>query len=175
MLAPFLTIILWSGILTVALYPLFDWLARCLGSRRLAAVLVTLLCLMIVVGPLTWFGLGLIGGLGSLVRLLDAGQLAIPPPADSLRSWPLIGEHLHRVWTLAAANMKAILVEVAPHLKPLALKLLEVAQWAMIGLLEFLASIIIAGFLFLLGRASSTPSGAFLAGLLAIAERRWCS
>src|SRR6185436_6763773 len=64
-LAPFLTIILWSGILTVALYPLFDWLARSLRSRRLAAVLVTLLCLTIVVGPLTWLGLGLIGGLGS--------------------------------------------------------------------------------------------------------------
>ena len=95
-LAPFLTIILWSGILAVALYPLFDWLARCLGSRRLAAVLVTLLCLMIVVGPLTWLGLGLIGGLGSVVRVLDAGQLSIPPPAHSLRSWPLIGEHLDR-------------------------------------------------------------------------------
>src|SRR5438045_662031 len=65
-LAPFLTIILWSGILTVALYPLFDWLARCLGSSKFAAVLVTLLCLTIVVGPLTWLGLGLIGGLGSL-------------------------------------------------------------------------------------------------------------
>ena len=99
-IAPFLTIVLWSGILTVALHPLFDWLARWLGSRRLAAVLVTLLCFMIVVGPLTWLGVGLVGGLGSLVKALDAGQLSIPPPAESLKSWPLIGEHLHRVWTL---------------------------------------------------------------------------
>ena len=44
--------------------------------------------------------------------------------------------------------MKAILVEVAPHLKPVAHKLLDIAQRAMIGLLEFLASITVAGFLF---------------------------
>jgi predicted PurR-regulated permease PerM len=55
---------------------------------------------------------------------------------------------LHRLWALAAVNVKTILVEVAPHLKPVAGKLLEIAQWAMIGLVEFLASIIIAGFLF---------------------------
>ena len=47
-IAPFLTIILWSAILTVALYPLFDRLARWLGHRWLAAVLITLLCLLII-------------------------------------------------------------------------------------------------------------------------------
>ena len=53
-IAPFLTIVLWSAILTVALYPLFDWLAGHLRRRRLAAVLVTLLSLMVVIGPVTW-------------------------------------------------------------------------------------------------------------------------
>ncbi len=42
-IAPFLTIGLWSAILAVALYPLFDWLAGRL-SPRAAAALVTLLC-----------------------------------------------------------------------------------------------------------------------------------
>ena len=76
-IAPFLTIGLWSAILAVALYPLFDWLARWL-SPRAAAALVTLLCLMIVVGPLTWLGFGMISGIGSLVTGLDTGQLAFP-------------------------------------------------------------------------------------------------
>src|SRR2546430_12680178 len=59
LVGPFLTIVLWSAVLTVALYPLFDRLARWLGGRRrLAAVLLTLLCLKIVIGPvsLVWFG-----------------------------------------------------------------------------------------------------------------------
>jgi predicted PurR-regulated permease PerM len=42
-IGPFLTIALWSAILTVALYPFFVWLAVRLGRRRLAATLITLL------------------------------------------------------------------------------------------------------------------------------------
>ena len=147
-IAPFLTIVLWSAILVVALYPLFDWLARQLGNRSLAAALITLLCLLIVVGPVTWLGLGLIGGVGSLVRELDAGLLSIPPPPQTLKDWPLIGEHVHRLWTLAATNMKAVLVEVAPHLRPIGAKLLGIAEGVGLGLLEFIASILVAGFLF---------------------------
>src|ERR1700722_20870486 len=60
-IGPFLSIALWSAILTVALYPLFDWLAVGLCSRRVAATLITLLCLVIVIGPVTWLGFGLIG------------------------------------------------------------------------------------------------------------------
>ena len=69
-ISPFLTIALWSVILAVALYPLFDWLARQLRSRRLAATLITLLCLMIVVGPVTWLGFGLTGGVELLITEL---------------------------------------------------------------------------------------------------------
>ena len=58
-IGPFLTVALWSAILTVALYPLFVWLAVRLGSRRLAATVITLLCLVIVIGPVTWLGFGL--------------------------------------------------------------------------------------------------------------------
>ena len=36
-IAPFLTIGLWSAILVVALYPVFDWLTRWLSPRAAAA------------------------------------------------------------------------------------------------------------------------------------------
>jgi predicted PurR-regulated permease PerM len=147
-IAPFLTIVLWSAILTVALYPLFDWLAGRLRRRRLAAVLVTLLCLMIVIGPVTWLALGLIGGVGSLARQLDAGMLSVPLPADTVKEWPLFGEQVHRLWTRAATNMKAALVEVAPHLRPIGVRLLGIVESVGLGLLEFMASIVAAGFLF---------------------------
>jgi predicted PurR-regulated permease PerM len=147
-IAPFLTVVLWSAILTVALYPLFEWLAQRLRRPRLAAALITSLCLMIVVGPVTWLGFGLIGGVGSLVRQLDAGRLSIPLPAETVKSWPLIGEHLHWMWTLAAINMKAMLVEMLPTLRPIGAKLLVIAERVGLGLLEFVASILVAGFLF---------------------------
>src|SRR3984885_1279002 len=70
-IGPFLSIALWSAILTVALYPLYEWLARQLRSRRVAAAVITILCLMIVVGPVTWLGMGLISTIEFAVRGLD--------------------------------------------------------------------------------------------------------
>ena len=164
-IAPFLTIGLWSAILTVALYPLFDWLARWLG-RRQAAALVTLLCLMIVVGPLTWVGFGMMGGIGWLVTGLDTGQLAFPLPPESVKGWPFVGERLHQLWTLAATNIKAALAEVAPMLKPVGGKLIEIAQSALSGLLELLVSIVIAGCLFTRGPQFVEALSAFLGRVL---------
>jgi len=147
-IGPFLTVALWSAILAVALYPLFDWLAQRLGSRRLAATLVTLLCLMIVVGPVAWLGFGLIGGVEYVVKELESSVLSIPFPAETVKDWPLIGKPVHELWTRAATDTKAMLLEVMPKLKPLAGQLLEIARSVIFGLLEFVASIVIAGFLY---------------------------
>jgi predicted PurR-regulated permease PerM len=164
-IAPFLTIGLWSAILAVALYPLFDWLAGRLNPR-LAAALVTLLCLMIVIGPVTWLGLGMIGGIRSLVAGLDNGQLAIQPPPESVRGWPLVGEYLHRLWSLATTNLKVALAEVLPMLRPFGGTLLGVAQSALYALLELLASIAIAGFLFTRGPQLVDALSSFLSRVL---------
>ena len=165
-IAPFLTILLWSAILTVALYPVFDWLARWFGRPGLAAALVTALCLIIIVGPVAWLGFGLIGAIGSLMKALDAGQLTIPLPADSVKAWPLVGERLYSIWSLAATNLKAALIELAPQLTPVGGKLLDVAQSAFLGLLELLVSIVIAGCLFTRGPQFVDAFGAFLSRVL---------
>ena len=115
-IGPFLTVALWSAILAVALYPLFDWLAQRLGSRRLAATLVTLLCLMIVVGPVAWLGFGLIGGVEYVVKELESSVLSIPFPAETVKDWPLIGKPVHELWTRAATDTKAALLQVAPNI-----------------------------------------------------------
>src|ERR1700722_2058650 len=142
-IGPFLTIALWSAILTVALYPLFDWLAVGLGSRRVAATLITLLCLVIVIGPVTWLGFGLIGSADFVIRGFDSKIFSIPSPAESVKDWPLIGEQTYRLWTLAATDIKTILLEVLPRLKPIGSKLLEISGTVVVGLLEFVAAIII--------------------------------
>jgi predicted PurR-regulated permease PerM len=143
---PFVTIALWSTILVVALYPLFDWLRRRLKSYKLAAIVVTLLCLAVVIGPVTWLGFALIGGVEFLVKQVET--LSIPAPPESVKAWPLVGEQIFRWWTLAAADTKAIILEVAPRLKPFGDKLLDLAGSVITGLLEFVASIVIAGFLY---------------------------
>jgi predicted PurR-regulated permease PerM len=164
-IAPFLTIGLWSAILAVALYPVFDWLAVRLRPR-LAAAVVTLLCLMVVVGPVTWLGFGMVNGIRSLVVALDAGQLAFPLPPESVKGWPVIGERLHRLWGLAATNMKVALAEALPIAKPLGGMLLGFAQDALFALLELLVSIMIAGFLFTRGPQLVDALSAFIGRVL---------
>jgi predicted PurR-regulated permease PerM len=160
-IAPFLTIGLWSAILVVALYPLFERLALVLNAR-VAAALVTFLCLMIVIGPVTWLGLGMVSGTRSLVASLEDGQLAIPPPPDFVRGWPIMGERLHQLWSLATTNMKVALAETLPMLKPFGGTLLGIAQSALYGLLELLVAIAIAGFLFTRGPQLVDALSAFL-------------
>jgi predicted PurR-regulated permease PerM len=146
-LAPLLTIGLWSAIIAVVLYPLFERLAVRL-SPRLAAAVVTLLCLLVILGPVTWLGLGTVSGIRTLAAGSYAEYLSVPLPPDSVKGWPIVGERLYKLWSLAATNMMIAIAEVMPSLKPLGIKLLDYAQSALFGLLELLASIIVAGFLF---------------------------
>jgi predicted PurR-regulated permease PerM len=161
-IGPFLTVALWSAVLTVALYPLFDWLARRFGSRRLAAILVTLMCLLMVIGPVTWLGFGFADTAEGWVRQFDADEVVLPLPPDSIRSWPLVGEDLHRVWTDAATDAKAVLREVVPRLKPLGGRLLQMSGTLVFGLLEFVTAIVIAGFLYAPGPRLVSALGALL-------------
>jgi predicted PurR-regulated permease PerM len=150
-IGPFVTILLWSGILTVALYPVFNWLARMIGSKTLAAATITMLSLMIVLGPVTWLGFAMIGGIELLVKGIDTGQLAIPMPPEAVRSWPLIGEKIFQLWSQAASNTEALLLQSAPYLKDIGATLLNISQGVAVGLLEFVGSIVIAGFLYIPG------------------------
>jgi predicted PurR-regulated permease PerM len=146
---PFLSILLWSFILTVALYPAFDRIARLLGGRRkLAAAVLTALALLVFSGPAIWLGLSLIEGLGTLSERLNAGAIAIPAPPDEIRTWPLIGERLHYFWSLASTNLRSAFTEALPYLQPLRAGARKMAESAAAGIPIFLLSIIIAGFLF---------------------------
>jgi len=146
---PFISIVIWSAVLTVALYPVFYWMVLRLGGRRrLAALLITILSLLIVTGPATWLALGLIESLRIISERIDVSALSIPPPSKTIQSWPLIGEPIYQFWDLASTNFKAALGIIAPQLKPLGSSLLRIGADTGTGIVKFLVSIIVAGFLF---------------------------
>jgi predicted PurR-regulated permease PerM len=146
---PFLSIAIWSAVLTVALYPVFEWTSRLLGGRRrIAAALITLLSLLIIVGPATWLALGLVDSLRVISERLDLANLAIPAPSESIRDWPLIGEPIYQFWELASTNLSAAMSQILPQLKPLGSSLLRIGADTGLGIIMFLAAIVVAGFLF---------------------------
>src|SRR6266436_3328079 len=152
LIRPFLTIIVWSIIIAIALYPIFDWLsAKLYGHRALAAVAVTILSLLVMLGPATWLALSLAETVRTLLARLGDGTLTFPPPSDAIKAWPLIGEKIYESWLLASTNLRALVIEAAPHLKPLGSSLLNAAGSIGINLLKFIIAVVISGFLLIPG------------------------
>jgi predicted PurR-regulated permease PerM len=167
-LLPFISIIVWSVVLAVALYPVFKWISVRLGGRpRLAAALVTLLGLIVVIGPATWLTLGLIESVRAVYDHFDLSKVSLPAPPAGVKAWPLIGEQLYQFWDRASTNVTSVLTELAPYLKPVGATLLSIAGDAGVGFLKLLGAVVIAGFMF--------PAGPSLAEAARKVARRLAS
>jgi predicted PurR-regulated permease PerM len=152
LIRPFLTIIVWSIIIAVALYPIFDWLSgKLYGHRALAAIAITIVSLLVMLGPATLLALSLIETVRILIARLGDGTLIFPPPSEAIKAWPLIGEQIYESWLLASTNLRALIIEAAPYLKPLGTTLLTTAGSVSINLLKFIIAVVISGFLFIPG------------------------
>jgi len=160
---PFVPILAWSVILAVALYPVFAWLTKVLGGRpRLAAAIITIVNLGIVIGPATWLGLNAVEGIKEFAGGLSADGLKISSAPARIKDWPLFGPQLYELWDYVSTNLRAVLHDITPHLKPLASKMLELAGNASVGVVKFLLSVGIAGFLFIHGLQLLTAGRRFL-------------
>jgi predicted PurR-regulated permease PerM len=156
---PFIPILTWAAVLAVAFYPLFSWLAKLLGgSPRTAAAILTVVMLGIVIGPAAWLGLSAVEGIKNIAGQITSGDLALQAAPERIKDWWLIGPQLYDLWNLAYTNIRAVLKEVTPYLKPLAGVMLSFAGSAGIGTLQFLLSVLVAGLLF--------PYGPQLAGAI---------
>lgn len=152
LVAPFFSVLIWAVILTVALYPVFEWLSARLGGRRgIAAAILTLVALGVVGGPAGLLAASLADTLSKLAAELHAGTLRVPQPPAGIAEWPLVGNSVSEFWGLAANNMQQALAEYGPTFRPAAGALL--VKLAALGgdLLLFVLSVVLSGFLFLPG------------------------
>ncbi len=168
LIRPFITLVVWSVVLTVALYPVYDRMVGWLGGRRrLAALLLTLFNLLIVMGPATWLTLGLIDSIRDMSEHLDLSSIVLPPPPAAVKTWAIVGNSIYQFWDLASTNFQAALVKTAPLLKPIGSILLGFAEGAGVGVIKFFIAIVLAGFLF-----SPAPS---LVNAISLFSRRLAS
>lgn len=144
---PFVTIIAWSIILAIVLFPAFNWMVGRLHlPRLLAALIITVFCLLVLFGPAAWLGLSLAGSLQSIAKRLAAGDIAVPPPPDAVKDWLFVGHEVHALWELASTNLKDLLTEMGPQLRSLSTVLLALAKNTAISMLNFVAAVLISGF-----------------------------
>lgn len=149
---PFLTIIIWSAIFAVALYPAFGWTAASLGGRRtLAATLIIAVSLIVIIGPATWLGVILADNVASLVARFGEGSAVIPQPPEAVKGWPLVGSPIYETWYRASTDLKELLLESSPQLKSMGTRLLGAAGNSGANIIKFIVAVIASGFLLVSG------------------------
>lgn len=165
LLRPFLPILLWSIVLTVAFYPAHAWLARRLGGRRwLAAALLTVLALAIAIGPATVLVASAIHSLETLAAWVADGHHALPDPPAAVAALPVVGPQIDATWREASSNLEAFVARYGRAL-------IGPGEWvlhAIAGLagsvVAILVAVVISGFLYV-------PAPRLVRGLRVVAER----
>jgi len=143
---PFTVPILWGAIIAIAAFPLVKWLEPKLGGRRgLSASLVTLSFLLILVIPAWSVTEATIGGIKHLSAALEHGDLRVPPPSARVLDWPVIGKNLHAAWSSASSDLETFILARAHQIKELSGFVLKRLGNSLLGVLNFVLSIIIAG------------------------------
>ena len=152
---PFRDLMLWSMILAVTLYPLHTRLRHKLGSDGRAATLIVLIGIATMLSPVYFLGMSLVDSVEHAVSLIRNDEYHIPPPPESVASWPLVGQRLYDSWLQTSTDLTALVRKLGPQLKGASMSLLGTIAGVSVGFLVFVAALIIAGIFMAFGERGS--------------------
>ena len=164
-MAPFILPVLWGVILAIALYGGFTKISQLLrGHPNWAAALITVLTLVLLLGPVGILAAKLVENLQDVATRLQSGAIEIPAPPLAIISWPFLGEPIYNFWTLAATDLEYAISEQASYLENAGRWMLDLATGLGGGFLQFVFAVLISGLL--LPNASSAQKA-----ILAFADK----
>lgn len=153
---PFRDLMLWSLILAITLYPLQERLKGPLGQKEgRIATLIVLIAIVILMVPIYLLGTSIADSVEHAMSTVKAGGFHIPPPAESVASWPVIGKPLSDVWLQASTDLPDLTAKYIPQIKHASLGLLGKLAGVGMGFLTFIFALIIAGVFMAHGAAGS--------------------
>jgi predicted PurR-regulated permease PerM len=163
-LYPFVSSLLWAGILVFTTWPVFEWFRTRLRLRRSgAAVAMVALTAIVVVLPLA---LAAPGGAGEvnqwrahLEEALRAGLPGAPAWVDGL---PLVGTALGEFWNSSAADITALFGALRPYLGIIAEGGFNLLLGIANGVLLFVLALFIAFFFYVYGEPIAAQLHAIL-------------
>ena len=145
---PFISVVVWGVIISIALYPIHLSLSARLGGKsKLSATILVLVGLSIIIIPTWLLAESAIDGMKFVAGELEDGTVEIPPPNDAVADWPIIGEKVHSLWTSAAQNLAATLNRFEPQLQALGERAVGFAGGIAAGVFQFIFATIIGGVL----------------------------
>jgi len=156
---PMLLICIWGAIIAVGTFPTYEHLTRLLkGRQTLSAVIITGGMALVLILPLGALIVNTGKNAEELAKMMAEGSIVIPPPAENVREFPIIGESVYDLWYMANTNMMELLKYILPHIKSLAPKVLSFAGNLGIGMVQTLISIALAGVFMVYGHGAKSLS-----------------
>lgn len=153
---PFRDLMLWSLILAITLYPLQTRLRGPLGHKDgFIATLIVLVAILILMVPVYLLGASVADSVQSTITLVKTEGFHIPPPTDSVATWPLVGKPISAIWMQAATDLPSLTVKYIPQIKGISLGLLSKLAGLGMGFLIFIFALIIAGIFMAYGEAGN--------------------
>ena len=103
---------------------------------------------------------------------LRAGTLTVPPPNPGVADWPVIGEKTYGVWSDAAANLQDTAMQYQEQLRELGQRVFNFATGSIVGILQFVLSMIIAGALLMQSKGGYGTTTEIMTSLVGTANGR---
>lgn len=149
-LRPFLLILIWAIVITIAIYPAYRLFVKLFGGRKtLSAVVLIVLFLSFLIVPFILISESLYEGIKHLQELYSSGRPLIPPPTEGTTKWPSFAKPIIDFWSLASSNLQAAVMKYPEQVKAGGAWLLLLLAGFGKGIFQFLASLIISGVLLL--------------------------
>lgn len=146
MLAPLASVVIWAGILSVALYPVFDWLQQKLGGRKsLASTILVLIGLALTLGPVATAVSATVSLVTDFGEKAAAGQIQVPPAPERLGEIPIFGNKLVEIWSLFERNLAVAFETYGEQIKDFTLLIFGTFAGMATSLLGLALSAVIMG------------------------------
>jgi len=161
-LYPFLSALLWAGILVYTTWPVYDWLRRRTGRIAAALAMIALTAVVLVL-PIALAAPGSADDVANLRNIvLNALRAGLPDAPAWVFDIPLVGPTLGSLWNNWAADISGMLEALRPFLGVVLENSLSILLGVANGVLMFILSLFVAFFFYVYG----DPIAARLALLL---------
>jgi len=149
-LKPFTLAILWASILCFATWPMYEMLLKWMrGRRNLAAVVMTIVIIVVLFVPFFAVGLTFTDSIQSGMEWLNSNQETnVPPPPGWVEKIPIVGSRISEYWSKLAVNAEPAVNWLKPWFNKAGLWLLQHSLDFAQGIFQLAMSVLIAFFLY---------------------------
>ena len=116
---PFILLLVWAIIIAVALHPLYKKVTMLLKGKKkgLLGTLFIVVLIGLILMPTVSITESIVDSSTTIYDNFESGSLKVPPPNNSVKEWPLIGDKIYSAWSNASSNMESFIMSHKEEIK----------------------------------------------------------